>query len=419
MRKLQHTLCHAFILWLSLFLSLTIIFACTSSESPGIKDFIHKKELQAKLAEEQGRLIATEAQITALEVSLKKLSFDWWKTLPFTDARQAVNDEIAKCEQELQSLEQRKISTTEQITQLSRELDQCRDGGDIQIATIIRKALPLSLLLLAGSLLGMLFFKWFKYFILASIVQKLPPIDLISEQSHTTDISPEAKRLTCTIHPGEKFIIKHEQYTAGYTRTPELRKNTKYLYNISTPLMSLFCGFFLMSRYTNRGTDDYSIDISSDDPNEYFVEIELNPDCLYYVTPTALVAFTEGIQVSTRWHLLSLPAWCMGQLRFYILRGPGRIVLKGLGGISPGELKENDARTIKSHTLLFSTAGIKQHVSRTETFWPYLLNNSSLFDVRICGGGQYCMRNTNRAEAPIPNRVLNAAFSAFGKVFGF
>jgi len=257
------------------------------------------------------------------------------------------------------------------------------------------------------------------YYLLAPYVERRAALRIMRPDTASAHVSAESKLLSCTIKQGETFIVKEERYTAGRHLSPDLKKNTKFIYSWHTPLMSLVCGLYNMNRFTNEDRCPCVINISSDDPNDYFVEITLEPDSQYYIQPSALVAFSEGLRVHAAWRIFHLPAWCIGQLRFIILQGPGRIVLKGTGGVSKNMIVPEKEKAFKKQTLLFSTSGVEQHVARTETFWPYLLGNADLFDLRLKGHGIFCFRNTTYSEHTIVGRTFNTLCSALGKILGF
>ena len=205
------------------------------------------------------------------------------------------------------------------------------------------------------------------------------------------------KLTSIPLPPGDSVLVRDESYTAGYTEHADcrLKKSICLIFSWKYWFMSYTCGLRMLTRFTNPAQNERALDISitSNDPDEYFAVINVEPGQRYYFTPSDLVAISGGVEIHARWRLW-LPAWCMGQVRAYVLSGRGTVVVRAIGGITAGHLENGREDVRKLHSLICASQGVHLHVRRTETFLSYLLGRADLFDLRLTGNGAYCIRNS-------------------------
>ena len=239
------------------------------------------------------------------------------------------------------------------------------------------------------------------YYIWAPLVEACAPVCFCGGEPAADPAPAEGEKgvkLTAVpLPPGDCLLVRDEAYTAGYTEFEDsrLRKGTQMLLSWRYWYMSRRCGLTLLTRFSNPedSSRTHEVNITSNDPDEYFHVITLEPGQRCYVTPADIVAVSGGVELHARWRLW-LPAWCMGQIRAYVASGRGTVVVRAVGGITAGTLEPGQVTVRKLHSLICASQGVQLHVRRTETLIPYLLGKATLFDLRLQGHGSYCIRNT-------------------------
>ena len=278
-----------------------------------------------------------------------------------------------------------------------------------------------------GMLLALVVLKLLAYYAAAPVVEKLDAITPFSRVGSTgpaQDITGErgVKLVNLDLPPGESLLVRDEKYTGGYEEyaDSELEKRTQILFSWKYWLMSWLCGLCILTRFTNKSSTGrtHSISITSDDPDEYFTAITLAPGERCSITPSDLVAFSGSISIFGRWRAW-LPAWCMGQIRHYVLAGPGMVVVRAEGGITGDEVHPGKVAIRRKHCLISASQGVLLHVRRTETLIPYLLGITGLFDLRLMGNGNYRIRNVITAPRSVADRASHLFLEGLGKFLGF
>lgn len=234
------------------------------------------------------------------------------------------------------------------------------------------------------------------------------------------------KCLGVRVERGRSLVVVGEDYINGYTESSGLRKRTRWLFSWKYPFMSFFCGLRAMNEYINRGAVPACVDITSDDPNEYFIEIELKNCKGAFIVPSVLKAYTVdnedpegGLKLSLAWRPFSITALCLKRVRYYKISGSGRIVLSSFGGFNGYELSEQ-AHRHKPSSLVFADTALVQTLARTETFYPFLCGRTDLFDLQIEGRGKFVAKNTVSPKR-IVDRLASgdAILNGLGKLMGF
>jgi len=104
--------------------------------------------------------------------------------------------------------------------------------------------------------------------------------------------------------------------------------------------------------------------------------------------PRAIAAVAQPIDrpltVRTHWRLFSLNAWLTMQLRYVVFHGPARLVVKGGRGVRVERAARG--RVFGQAQLVGFSADLAYSVTRTETFWPYLLGREQLLKDKVEAG---------------------------------
>ena len=250
------------------------------------------------------------------------------------------------------------------------------------------------------------------YYIWAPLVEACAPVCFCGSEP-AADPAPAAgekgvKLTAVPVPPGDCLLVRDEEYTAGYTEFEDsrLRKGTQMMLSWRLWYMSWRCGLHVLTRFSNPDDSSrtHEVNITSNDPDEYFSVITVEPGQRYYITPADIVAVSGGVDIRAHWRLW-LPAWCMGQVRAYVASGRGTVVVRAVGGITADTLEPGQVTVRKLHSLICASQGVQLHVRRTETLIPYLLGKATLFDLRLQGHGTYCIRNTY-SHSTVAGRLL-------------
>lgn len=282
-------------------------------------------------------------------------------------------------------------------------------------------ALYLSTLLLVFPL----FFRTFLYFCVAPLLGKSRPVKFFKLDENVSDLSISIKSdgeksLPVEINPNQSLIVISENYVNGYNENPNLKKKMRWLFSWHHPFMSLLCGLSAMNCYQNDSQDVIKLDITSENPDDYFVEIELKDCAGAFIVPSHIKAFSDGISISCKWNLLSFASFCMKRFRYYSVSGSGKIVLSCAGGFSQKMADSNVFHRRKPSSFVFSSANLDVRAKRTELFYPYLIGRTELFDIILKGNGNFLIKNTLSNinffdKLSSPDSILNVV----GKLFGF
>lgn len=330
-------------------------------------------------------------------------------------------------------------TTSEKSAQLERLLDEAmRDyslRGCIAITvSLLLVALQVEWLNALGSTLlvylGLLAWKLFCFYIFAPWIERRQSIQLFEGEaaagaSGSAELGGEqgSKLLTLPLAPGQVLTVCDEDYTGGYTDADvaKLKKRTQWLFSGRYWLMSWLCGLVLMTRFENAraNTETHYITVTSDDPDEYFAEQHLEEGHPIFISPSDLVAYSDGIRIRAHWRLLSPVAWSMGQVRYYSLSGRGRVVVRSDGGLTGKSVTTGCSYICKKHSIISAEQGVRLHVRRTETLMPYLFGKSDLFDLRLHGTGFFRMHNALHQPHTVSERVSHIFMESLGAFFGF
>lgn len=228
------------------------------------------------------------------------------------------------------------------------------------------------------------------------------------------------KNLLVTIEAGESLLVRDEKYVA-LREVDGMSHRFIFVYSWWHLIMSICCKLTSLVSYRANAGRARELRISSDDPDEYFCAVELPPGEEIIIHPSDLIACSEDIALKSRW-IFSPQAFCAGQMRFFIMRGPerepgqrpARIVVRSFGGITSMQLRDS-GYALKKHCLITATSGVCMGVRRTESFWNYFSGQSDLLDLYLGGTGEVRIHNAG-LDTTNPHEKGN---SALGNLLGY
>ena len=225
------------------------------------------------------------------------------------------------------------------------------------------------------------------------------------------------KNLKVEVQPNSSLIVVNERFVNDIEASTNLKASIRWLFSWRYPIMSFFCKLRCMNEYKNTSQTSAYIDVTSNDPDDYFIEIDLN-DCEgAFVVPSKIKAFSPTLNIKCKWRLFSLISWIIFRPRYYVVSGTGKLVLSSTGGFANRKATNNYIRR-KPSSLIFADVSLKWNATRTELWYPYIIGNGELFDLRILGEGNYLIQNTVHSKEfslTSPESVLNV----LGKLAGF
>jgi uncharacterized protein (AIM24 family) len=274
---------------------------------------------------------------------------------------------------------------------------------------------------IAVFLFGPLAWKAAWYYGIAPIAERSPPMHVLPvDAPGTCETVASGKVLEVRVEPDAPLLTRME-WLQQYA--PNLAKRTRFLLDWRFPFISYASGLREMTevRVRTGQSADRAVLTSAEDPNAYLVAVRLHNHPGIVLKPGVVVAIQGAISIQSRWRLGSVHAWISGRLRHILFTGTGTLYLTGHGGL---DWHTTDAPVVVEEALVLGYDGRAAFATaRTETFWPYFRNRTSLFDYRF-PGGQGFVRQTAapagaRTRANPFMRTVDAIFSSVGKVLGF
>ncbi len=270
-------------------------------------------------------------------------------------------------------------------------------------------------------LAGPMVWKSFWFYVLAALASHRPSARIESaQQPGTLTLGGQGKVLEVRVAPDQPIIARMD-WVQQYS--PTLNKRTRFLFEWRSPFTSYAAGLAEMTELatgSDAGSDAVML-TSGHDPNAYLLALELKDHPGVVLKPNSVVAVTGSIQLRPRWHLTSLHHWIAGRVRHILFSGTGTVFVSGHGGVA---LAATGAPTVIEEALVVGYDSRAAFATvRTETFWPYFRNKTSLFDYRFEGGyaaiRQAAAPPSARQSANPFVRTVDAVFSALGRLLGF
>jgi uncharacterized protein (AIM24 family) len=267
---------------------------------------------------------------------------------------------------------------------------------------------------------GPLLWKAFWYYGLAALASYRPPARITpSQQPGTLRASGQGKVLEVQVVPDQPLVARMDwvqQYSPG------LSKRTRLLFEWRSPFTSYAAGLAEMTELAAAGPGGAGSAVLTAglDPNAYLLALELTQHPGVVLRPGAVVGVQGRIQLRPRWHLASLHHWIAGRVRHILFCGTGTVYVTGCGGV---ELTAAGAPTVIEEALVVGYDSRSAFAAaRTETFWPYFRNKTSLFDYRFEAGHAAIRQATATPAARRTGnalvRTVDAVLNGIGRLLG-
>ena len=259
----------------------------------------------------------------------------------------------------------------------------------------VARVAPVAAWIILGIILLPIAVKLVFYFLLAPLASRRPPVRLLPDVSGAVDgfggtaETPEnpakvsSVSQAIAIDDGDEMLVN-----AAYIQSAFIggKKETKWLMDWTLPLSSLAAGLVAMTRIRADGQGAVVVSATSDPLMEVAV-ISLPPGSAVVLQPRSLVGviYRKGkpLRITRHWRLGSLHAWLTLQLRYLVLHGEARLIVRGCRGVRLE--KAGTGRSINQAATIGFAASAAYKTIRTETFWPYLSGKQELFNDCFAG----------------------------------
>lgn len=249
----------------------------------------------------------------------------------------------------------------------------------------VDRAMKAAAIALLGIILAPYLIRIFCYFVLAPIAMRRPPVQILSGETAEGAISatvPSGVSMPISLKSDEEMLIR-QGYLQSLSGTAD--EKTQWLLDSKHPVMSLATGLSFLTRVTGEGQVATVSAIHDPFAEVMTVNIAENGACILH--PRSIVAVTHHkyhpLQITAHWRVFSIHAWLTGQWRYYVFRGPVKIILKGGRGVRVEQAQ--DGRIFGQHQLTGFSAHLRYAIIRTGTFWPYFLRREPLIKDRVVG----------------------------------
>lgn len=268
-------------------------------------------------------------------------------------------------------------------------------------------------------LVGPLGWKALWYYGFAGWAGRASAVRLSSEEAGSVACVGTGKVIEVEVS-GDRPLVTRMDWLQQYS--PDLTKRTRFLFSWRAPFISFAAGLAEMTeiRVRDAGTPGRVLLTAASDPNAYLIALELRDHPGVVLKPGAVVALAGDVRLRTQWHLGSLHHWIAGRIRHIQFCGTGTVYVAGSAGV---ELCAAEQPVVIEEALVLGYDSRATFATvRTETFWPYYRDKTSLFDYRF-EGGQVAIRQTAsaadaRANANPFTRAIESVLNGIGKLLG-
>lgn len=391
-------------------------------EQRGLQDAIASLRLdvddaRSKWQTLRARALDTEMQLHRLEAARPNPILHPSDYLQWRSEMQAAEAAIGAARNARDRAKALHDDTRDRLTALEGQVDTTFEN----LLAAARKTWWTIALAAAVFLVGPLLWKASWYYGVAPLAGRSPPMHVLPANAPgTCRASASGKLLDVRVEPDAPLLTRME-WLQQYA--PNLTKRTRFLLDWRFPFISYASGLREMTEVRVRPGEsgDRAVLTSAEDPNAYLVAVELENHPGIVLKPGVVVAVRGAIVVHSRWRLGSIHAWISGRLRHILFAGSGTLYLTGHGGV---EWHTSESPVVVEEALVLGYDGRTAFATaRTETFWPYFRNRTSLFDYRF-PGAQGFLRQTSapaaaRARGNPFKRTIDSVLGAVGKVLGF
>ena len=205
---------------------------------------------------------------------------------------------------------------------------------------------------------------------------------------------------------------------------PEVKREIQFLWNYHAPAISYVSGLRELTCFSiDADTDGSSVTLGNgNDPLMYILRLDLDNHPGFVLRPNHVVAIAGNLNIRTLWNFFSLHAWICGTFRKISFCGTGTLYVRGYGGVTPIDSTDGPRNVEEDFVIGYDSRSVFRTV-RTEIFWPYFRNKTSLFDYSFEGPGltlYESARPPGGAASGNPfKRSLDTIFNVIGKLLGF
>lgn len=295
----------------------------------------------------------------------------------------------------------------------------------------VARVAPVAAWIILAVILLPLAIKLLFYFVLAPLASMRPPVRLLPDVSGTiggfggkaeapgSRVKVSSVSQSISIDKGDEMLVNSEYIQSAFVGG---KKDTKWLMDWSLPLSSLAAGLVALTRI--RADDRGAVVISAtSDPLMEVAVISLPAASAIVLQPRSLVGVIyrkgEPLRITRHWRLGSLHAWLTLQLRYLVLHGEARLIVRGCRGIRLEAA--GTGHSINQAATIGFTANAAYKTIRTETFWPYLSGKQELFNDCFAGeAAWYLYEETpyGGKKPGIAGRGLEGLMDSILKAFG-
>jgi hypothetical protein len=286
---------------------------------------------------------------------------------------------------------------------------------------------PAALQLTLAVMLLPALYRWIAYYVIAPWVTRRPPLRLLPAAAGMADALADAPMpgrvsvvsLPVTIDATEELLLRPD-----FLQSIDIRgsKDTQ-LWLAGAPLSSAASGMVELTRLRAAEPVIHVVSATLDPLAEVSI-LSIPQGAAFVFQPRALAGIVQlrdqPMRISSHWRLGSLHAWLTLQLRFLVLHGPVRLIVKGCRGVRVEPA--GSGRSMHQAATLGFNAGLAYSAVRCETFWPYFRGKSELYEDLFAGDGCYVVEEMPHGGRPPGflgmGRGWEGIADAFMKVFG-
>lgn len=331
-----------------------------------------------------------------------------------------------------QKLDQEMAVLTQAVQERQRHwLDHWITRLDRPLRDVLPVAATIVLLAIVLPLAG----RAFRYFVLAPVAARRPPVRILAGPGTVPAASPEPLRteagranearqisaasLAVDVGP-EDDVLCHADSLQSIAVPGE--KDTKWLLDWRLPWSSLAAGLVALTRVQPSACGKVVISARQHPLNEV-AAIRLPAGAAFVLQPRSVVGIVHPrgrpVRISRHWRLNSFHAWLTLQLRYLVFHGEAILLVQGYRGVRIEHAGRG--RMIRQNATIGFSAAAEYKTLRTETFWPYLNGKQLLFNDCFAGDGAWflyqeapAVDERNNSSPWRPQGVGDAILRAFG-----
>ena len=264
--------------------------------------------------------------------------------------------------------------------------------------------------------------KFFLFYFIAPLLKFSKPIVL---EKYTSGFKVPLKEfsdsITHTLHANEIALVRSDYVKSSSISS---KKSTRFLLNRYFPFSSIAAGMYLLTKIEG---DNSVLTIGPTKEMDALVElstVSIPSGKSLVISPQAMAGVIiredQKVEVHSKWRLFCLNAWITLRLRFLIVHGPCKIIMKGLRGILFEEAT-NAGKLANDPCVLGFTPNLEFSNVRCETFMSYFTGNDYLFNDKFVGqSGFFILEKvpSSSAKGRGFRGKLEGIFEGILKIFG-